>query len=544
MSVPKCIECVITDVVVVSANTYTVKLLINAQLYNGGASSYTGNDVNTGMWIIDAHSGNTFYISSISSKTASVVNATLQDVDGYNASKAGSPNGGLPVNGQTGYIYSLNDQGIPILTSIPKIGTPSIYAAQQSRFISTQPLVQGPTGATGPAGGNGTNGATGATGATGPAGSNGTDGATGATGPAGSNGTDGATGATGPAGSNGTDGATGATGPAGSNGATGPQGPTGPAGGGTGATGATGAQGPTGPQGPTGAPGAQGAGADKYLSVTRTNDSTASSLEYDCFSGATVTNNVTSSGVTFNSTDGSFTVDTSGVYSVQGNLIVDAANGSPEIITVKIIKNNTTTLYSYNIGVHYIVDPRPNLFEIFLNLNASDYVNFKVDAASGNITIKGGSTANIVRLSVGPTGATGPQGPTGPTPTFSALTYSQNSATKTTGVSASGATITSTSITTSGKPVLVMVSGDAANSAAGGWVGVQLYRGSTAIGNKVQLESSAASENIPYCLQFIDAPAAGTYTYSLKTATVVSTGTFDFGELDGPVISVIELVAK
>ena len=225
MSVPKCIECVITDVVVVSANTYTAKLLINAQLYNGGASSYTGNDVNTGMWIIDAHSGNTFYISSISSKTASVVNATLQDVDGYNASKAGSPNGGLPVNGQTGYIYSLNDQGIPILTSIPKIGTPSIYAAQQSRFISTQPLVQGPTGATGPAGGNGTNGATGATGATGPAGSNGTDGATGATGPAGSNG---ATGATGPAGSNGTNGATGATGPAGSNGATGATGPQGP----------------------------------------------------------------------------------------------------------------------------------------------------------------------------------------------------------------------------------------------------------------------------------------------------------------------------
>jgi hypothetical protein len=125
--------------------------------------------------------------------------------------------------------------------------------------------------------------------------------------------------------------------------------------------------------------------------------------------------------------------------------------------------------------------------------------------------------------------------------TGGSMNYAQTQSTKVSGVSASGVTIVSTSITTSGNPVQVLVTGDGENTAAGGWVKVQLFRGTTAIGKIVHLESSAASENVPYALTVIDTPSAGTYTYSLQTVSVVSTGAFNFGETDGPVLTVVEL---
>ena len=132
-------------------------------------------------------------------------------------------------------------------------------------------------------------------------------------------------------------------------------------------------------------------------------------------------------------------------------------------------------------------------------------------------------------------------GPTGPSGMANALNYSQTAGSRTANVSSSGSTIVSTSITTNGKPVQVIVTGDAENTAAGGWVRLQLYRNSTAIGKSVFVESSAVSENIPYALNFIDNPSAGTYTYSLKTITAASSGAFNFGEVDGPVITAVEL---
>jgi len=122
-----------------------------------------------------------------------------------------------------------------------------------------------------------------------------------------------------------------------------------------------------------------------------------------------------------------------------------------------------------------------------------------------------------------------------------AMNYAQTQATKQSGISADGVTIVSTSITTSGYPVQVMVTGDAENSAVGAWVKLQLYRGSTAIGKIIHVEGSAGSENIPYALTVIDAPSAGTYTYALKTASAVAGGTYNFGETDGPVLTAIEL---
>jgi collagen type VII alpha len=147
-------------------------------------------------------------------------------------------------------------------------------------------------------------------------------------------------------------------------------------------------------------------------------------------------------------------------------------------------------------------------------------------------------------IEIGVPGPTGPQGATGPTGASgaaAALNYSQTLGSRVAGVTSSGSTIVSTSITTNGKPVQIIVTGDAENTAASGWIRVQLYRDSTAIGKSIFLESSAVSENIPYALNFIDNPSSGTYTYSLKTVVGAAAGSFNFGEVDGPVITVVEL---
>jgi hypothetical protein len=125
-----------------------------------------------------------------------------------------------------------------------------------------------------------------------------------------------------------------------------------------------------------------------------------------------------------------------------------------------------------------------------------------------------------------------------------AMNYAVQESTKQSGISANATTIISKSFTTNGYPVQVMVTGDAENSTAGGWVKLQLFRDSTAIGKIIHVESSAGSENVPFALTAIDAPAAGTYTYALKNVSAVSTGTMNFGETDGPVLTLIELAGR
>ena len=121
-----------------------------------------------------------------------------------------------------------------------------------------------------------------------------------------------------------------------------------------------------------------------------------------------------------------------------------------------------------------------------------------------------------------------------------AFNYVQTLGTRVTSVSGASAAIVSASITTNGYPVHVLVTGDAENNGAGAWARLQLFRGTTAIGNKVHVEGSAGSENIPFALQFIDAQPAGTYTYSIKTIDTAG-GSFNFGESDGPTITLLEL---
>ena len=119
--------------------------------------------------------------------------------------------------------------------------------------------------------------------------------------------------------------------------------------------------------------------------------------------------------------------------------------------------------------------------------------------------------------------------------------YAQSNSSRVTNVSTNGTTIVSQTITTSGRPVQIIATGDANPLTTGGWCILQLYRDGTAIGKKLQAESSSSNENIPYCLNFIDNPTAGTYTYSVKAVNIPSA--FDFGEADGNQITILELGA-
>ncbi len=164
--------------------------------------------------------------------------------------------------------------------------------------------------------------------------------------------------------------------------------------------------------------------------------------------------------------------------------------------------------------------------------------------AQGNQGYQGTSGVTGAQGTAGSTGAQGAQGLQGLSGTGASFNYAQTLGTQVTNVTLAGVTIVSVSITTSGRPVQILVTGDGENSTAGGWVRIQLYRDSTAIGKSIFLESDAGSENIPYALTVVDAPAAGTYTYALKTVTAVAAGSFNFGEVDGPVITAIELTGE
>ena len=120
--------------------------------------------------------------------------------------------------------------------------------------------------------------------------------------------------------------------------------------------------------------------------------------------------------------------------------------------------------------------------------------------------------------------------------------YAQSNASSVT-KNAVGDIIVSQSITTSGRPIQIIASGDANPQNVGGWCQLQLYRDGTPIGKKLQAESSASNENIPFCLNYIDNPTSGTYTYSVRITSIPSGYSFQFGEADGNQITLLELGA-
>ena len=116
--------------------------------------------------------------------------------------------------------------------------------------------------------------------------------------------------------------------------------------------------------------------------------------------------------------------------------------------------------------------------------------------------------------------------------------YTQVLGNRRTGITTIGVSIISGSITTTGNPVQIMVTGDA-NPTTTAWCRLQIFRDGNGIGNIVQVENSS-NLNVPYCLNVIDTPSAGTYTYSMRTVDAMA-GFFDFGESTGPLLTAVEL---
>jgi hypothetical protein len=120
--------------------------------------------------------------------------------------------------------------------------------------------------------------------------------------------------------------------------------------------------------------------------------------------------------------------------------------------------------------------------------------------------------------------------------------YTQVLGNKRTGITSVGTSIISGSITTAGNPVQIMVTGDANPVNVSSWTRLQIFRDENAIGAVVQVENSS-NLNVPYCLNVIDTPPVGTYTYSMRTVSGIS-GVFDFGEHTGPLLTAVELNTK
>jgi len=117
--------------------------------------------------------------------------------------------------------------------------------------------------------------------------------------------------------------------------------------------------------------------------------------------------------------------------------------------------------------------------------------------------------------------------------------YTQVLGNRRTSITTTGVSIISGSITTTGNPVQIMVTGDANPVNVTSWTRLQIYRDENPIGNIIQVENSS-NLNVPYCLNVIDTPSAGTYSYSMRTVSGI-TGVFDFGESTGPLLTAVEL---
>lgn len=83
------------------------------------------------------------------------------------------------------------------------------------------------------------------------------------------------------------------------------------------------------------------------------------------------------------------------------------------------------------------------------------------------------------------------------------------------------------SITTHGRPVYIIVTGDNNPTSETCWFNIFFYRNGTLLSSQT-VESHGASWNIPFAMQYLDTVAAGTYTY--KVEFVIGTGSTQLNE--------------
>jgi hypothetical protein len=121
--------------------------------------------------------------------------------------------------------------------------------------------------------------------------------------------------------------------------------------------------------------------------------------------------------------------------------------------------------------------------------------------------------------------------------------FSVSSATAITVNTTTPTTIASTSITTTGKPVLLVATGDCNPAVSGDWHFLRIDRAGSRVGKLIINQTSGASHNNPFALCHIDTPSAGTHTYELKAYQ--GSGSITYGETgndQAPTILAVELI--
>jgi len=79
-------------------------------------------------------------------------------------------------------------------------------------------------------------------------------------------------------------------------------------------------------------------------------------------------------------------------------------------------------------------------------------------------------------------------------------------------------TVASVTITTTGKQVFIVGSGDMNPSGGATWFYHSIFRDGTEIGRRVLAESASHSMNVPFSVCHIDQPSAGSHTYDIRVS--------------------------
>ena len=109
------------EIIADSGNGGWPTALINCTVSNQtiyGGSNYNGNNILPGMWISTYDYGEAWLITKIISKSSTNCTIEVSDVDGYNQSLDAQTNAPPPIgDGSKGFIFTLGEDGLPILTN-------------------------------------------------------------------------------------------------------------------------------------------------------------------------------------------------------------------------------------------------------------------------------------------------------------------------------------------------------------------------------------------------------------------------------------------
>lgn len=122
---------------------WTVTFSVTAQNHGSHLTrddfTYNGLDIVVGDWIAGATSGQCLKIVSITSKTVNTVTCIVEDWLRYNTFKSATGNGIF--NTGAAVVFSLNENGLPLLDPLPGTVSTDFYPTVMSRFQYLNPLL-------------------------------------------------------------------------------------------------------------------------------------------------------------------------------------------------------------------------------------------------------------------------------------------------------------------------------------------------------------------------------------------------------------------